>query len=637
MLRMVSLSDAGEPVRSRLPAVRGRRRPGPPPGPGPVGTRPAGHHRPGVVRAGARGPRPGLAPAAGLARRERGGAAAGPAPRGVGRPGGTRSAGPTASSTAAPGCRAPPSGWPGDDADPTPLEREFLATSQARADDARLAKERQIRHERRQNRRLRVLLAGVAALLLVAAGVGALAVDRGRDGRPRRDLAEQCVRGGAQHEALVGRSLTLRSTNRSVAALLAVRGLPDPTGPPVPSRRSSPPSRRPRGSSAISTSRATTGSTPRGSRAHRAPSWPGPPATSVSSASSTGTITHPFGAPLPRALDYVGAAGQRGREPGGAAGLHAARPRQVRRPRVARATATGGAVPAWSSTTSRRANGCSVRSRCRSAAEDVAISDYGDLVAVAGGYDGDLATYDVDDRPPAGATRRAAATRTGVKLSRDTAAVAFDGSGDVYLGSMAGPIRQVDPRTLEVRQDLPGAADVLTRGSRGHGRGAAGLTTCWSPPATRPCSPSTSTSGRRRWVADLRAELFPSRVRSSPSPKGSPGLLRQPLRAGRGARPGHGSEDRPPSRPSARQRRGSIGGVASGVAELVGFAAGEAAYSRWRLDGSDLVARLRVEDAAAPIGYDPSGSYLLVESLVGDRPDDGTASEWRRRGRPPTS
>ena len=58
----------------------------------------------------------------------------------------------------------------------------------------------------------------------------------------------------------------------------------------------------------------------------------------------------------------------------------------------------------------------------------------------------------------------------------------------------------------------------------------------------------------------------------------------------------------------------------------MGFAAGEAAYSRWRLDGSNLVARLRVEDAAAPIGYDPSGSYLLVESLVPDRPEDGTAS-----------
>ena len=64
----------------------------------------------------------------------------------------------------------------------------------------------------------------------------------------------------------------------------------------------------------------------------------------------------------------------------------------------------------------------------------------------------------------------------------------------------------------------------------------------------------------------------------------------------------------------------------------MGFAAGEAAYSRWRLDGSNLVARLRVDDAAAPIGYDPSGSYLLVQGSLGiSAPARGPRDGCRRR------
>jgi hypothetical protein len=47
--------------------------------------------------------------------------------------------------------------------------------------------------------------------------------------------------------------------------------------------------------------------------------------------------------------------------------------------------------------------------------------------------------------------------------------------------------------------------------------------------------------------------------------------------------------------------------------DLVGFAAGEAAYTHWTVDGSNLVARLRQEEAQAPIGYDPSSTYLVVQ------------------------
>jgi len=72
---------------------------------------------------------------------------------------------------------------------------------------------------------------------------------------------------------------------------------------------------------------------------------------------------------------------------------------------------------------------------------------------------------------------------------------------------------------------------------------------------------------------------------------------------------------------------GSVGdlvGVGAEGAELVGFAAGEAAYSRWQLDGSNLVARMRAPSGAAPIGYDPSGSYLLVKGRRGLWYDHGS-------------
>ena len=230
----------------------------------------------------------------------------------------------------------------GDDADPTPLEREFLATSQARADDARLAKERQIRHERRQNRRLRVLLAGVAALLLVAAGVGALALDRGREAARERDLAEQASETAA-HEALVGRSLTLRSTNRSVAALLAVqafRARPDDLSQ----------------SALLASFIASPGFLGyrylEGDDRLNAAGIPNTQRAVVAGTSShlgllnitTGTLTHPFGAPLPRALDYSVLRVSKDGEPGGPAALHAARPRQVRQPRVARGPGRAGVL-----------------------------------------------------------------------------------------------------------------------------------------------------------------------------------------------------------------------------------------------------------------------------------------------------
>ncbi|MEI5584321.1 MULTISPECIES: nSTAND1 domain-containing NTPase [unclassified Agromyces] len=98
--------------------------------------------------------------------------------------------------------------------DLTPLEREFLDASVRRSASERDAMREQARRDARQNRRLRVLLAAAGVLLLVTVGAVAVA---GRQGADARHQAEQ-----ATIEALVNRSLALRSTDRDIAALLAV-------------------------------------------------------------------------------------------------------------------------------------------------------------------------------------------------------------------------------------------------------------------------------------------------------------------------------------------------------------------------------------------------------------------------------
>ena len=83
--------------------------------------------------------------------------------------------------------------------------------------------------------------------------------------------------------------------------------------------------------------------------------------------------------------------------------------------------------------------------------------------------------------------------------------MAFDASGDVYLGSMAGPIREVDPRTLEVRRTfaaprLSSHVRLVVASPRNNVLVAAGNEALLAVDLA---------SGRRRWVADLRGELFP--------------------------------------------------------------------------------------------------------------------------------
>ena len=100
-------------------------------------------------------------------------------------------------------------------------ERDFIEASRAAADVVvrRLADE--ARRQRRQNRRLRALVVAAALLLVVAAVAGVVARNQGLAAKRGQDSARAAT-SAARHESLLRRSLDLRTTDRAVAAMLAV-------------------------------------------------------------------------------------------------------------------------------------------------------------------------------------------------------------------------------------------------------------------------------------------------------------------------------------------------------------------------------------------------------------------------------
>ncbi|UOY01173.1 WD40 repeat domain-containing protein [Blastococcus sp. PRF04-17] len=81
-----------------------------------------------------------------------------------------------------------------DDAQPTALEREFLAASQERAEDELREARDQVARERRARRRTRRLATGLAAVLVVALVAAVLAVRYQRDADARATEAERLSR-----------------------------------------------------------------------------------------------------------------------------------------------------------------------------------------------------------------------------------------------------------------------------------------------------------------------------------------------------------------------------------------------------------------------------------------------------------
>ena len=97
--------------------------------------------------------------------------------------------------------------------DLTDVERAFLDASAAHATAEQEQLEERARQDRRQNRRLRVLLGVAAGLIVLLAGAGSVAVVSSQEANAQRD--------SATIEALVATSLALQTSERDVSALLA--------------------------------------------------------------------------------------------------------------------------------------------------------------------------------------------------------------------------------------------------------------------------------------------------------------------------------------------------------------------------------------------------------------------------------
>ncbi|GAA1477125.1 hypothetical protein GCM10009623_15710 [Nocardioides aestuarii] len=489
------------------------------------------------------------------------------------------------------------------DAQPTSLERSFLEASIGHADAERTELERQARRERTQNRRLRILLAGVAAGLVGALVAGLVAVDRGRTAAVERDAARE-ARTLAAHEALVSRSLTLRTTNRSAAALLAVeawRGRRDPLS-----------------ESALL-------------------------GTFTDAPGFMGHLPLPYevsqGATIPGTSEAVIASGERlhvvDLDTGelGPAFERVVRPntnQQVLRvsgdgTRVAQlvfnpATVDDCGFPEQIEATNGRA--CTLLTVFDIASGralfgpvptpfsggDLALNHAGRIAAVTGGFNGDLATYDVDE-----ATRLAVLPGLprpeGAYNWRDTGAVTFDHSGRLYLGSMNGPLRVVDARTLKVQRTYPTPPFSthnfvsVTRGGLVVGTGDDQIVAL------------DRRTGRERWTVDLRddPDLWPCAAAAV-----APAMDRLYCGSLFGEVEERSLVDGQVTGIRRDPQFGEVGDLAvSRGNELVSFQYG---IHRWRLDGSGPIARIVAPGASAMAGYDDTGRLLDTVPLGGFGP-----------------
>jgi DNA-binding SARP family transcriptional activator/WD40 repeat protein len=314
--------------------------------------------------------------------------------------------------------------WAGRDA-PTlnDTERAFLAASRAGRDAEQY-------EDRRRIRRLRAGLVGVAGLLVVALIAGLLAVHSDQAARHQRDRA-RAAQLDSQLDALESQSVSLRSTNRGAAALLAVEAY----------------RRRPDAAARSALLATFTGS----------PGFVGyqylPAQHQVTGAlvpGSTKAVVALDGRDL-RLLDLAtGRLEARFAPP--AATLNNSVLRVSADGRYVAQLADMGSAPAatalsvYQVQTRRRVFG---PLRIPFPAGDVALNTDGTLVAVAGGPRGDLAVYRRADGQLVG-TLPGLGRPHGVNLTRTTAAVTFGPGGNLYLGSALGPIRDVDPTTMRL-------------------------------------------------------------------------------------------------------------------------------------------------------------------------------------------
>lgn len=491
----------------------------------------------------------------------------------------------------------------GEAAGLTALEVEFLEASKVRATSERQRERQRAQRQAQQNGRLRALVAGLASVLLLSALAAGFAVDQGREARRQRDVASSAQL-AAEHVALVNQSIALRASNRSAAALLAVEAYRQE--PDALAR-----------SALFGTFTASPGFL--GYRYLRDSFYGGVmvPHSTKSVISQEGQL---------RLVDT---------ETGALSGHFPPPPADLGGPYVLLKVSPDGrylgeayytphepceSVEAFSV---HNARACSrfvifdlatqqrVLGPIRPPFQigDLSFNDDSTLLALAGGYDGDVAVYRESDGRLLG-TRAGLPRPQGANLIQDTGAVAFDHRGNLYLGSMAGPIRELDPRTLAVRRTWN------TPPMSGHNY--AGVTadgTLIASGDEAMLSIDTNT-GRLNWTTDVT-----DGVNSEPCPflgvaEGAghiycgsfTGRIREfSLRSGQAT----GRYLDP--------QLGSVGQLAfsQNGDEMVAFGAQAPVVARWRLDGSGPVTRMIAPGNLSVGGFDSSGHLLMASTSTG--------------------
>ena len=346
-----------------------------------------------------------------------------------------------------------------DHPDLTETEAAFLDTSVADADVQRTALEARAARDARQNRRLRGLLVGAAVLSVIALVAGALALTSRNDAADRADAARR-AESEAQLESLVGTSLALRQNNRAIAALLAVEA-----------------HRRAPGTLARSALFGTFTGAPGFLGYQQLPAEnrvdgaviPGSDDAVVALDGrqlaildvGTGGIEERFGpydgGPLDETVTLNFS------DDGRRVAQLIQRTSDVRCT-DREAIAVSGAVGCAVLNVFDVANGQRILGPLTPPVGpgDVALDADGSTVAVAGGYNGDVAVLSLSDRTsPTDQDDWALLQRpprpAGFTIFRDTAAVDFGPDRRLYAGSMAGPVDVIDPATMAVidRFDAP--------------------------------------------------------------------------------------------------------------------------------------------------------------------------------------
>ncbi len=238
-------------------------------------------------------------------------------------------------------------------------------------------------------------------------------------------------------------------------------------------------------------------------------------------------------------------------------------------------------------------------------ADSVVFSPDDSRIYLSGGRDGTVLSYSLSD-PTVVARLEGLSAPADSRLQATTAGLAFVTGGLLAVGSVAGPVRLVDPISLRVVDQFDAPRGTTERFfAIDDGRALIGVGFVGQVRLD-----VVSRSGIPEWEAgtsdlvtdDCNAFTVAERFGRYYCGDTAGGLEERDLRTGGLIR-------------QLNAQNGNTGSIwlAKDQTELVAFGDFEPVVSRWRLDGSGPVSR-RMGEGFRPISYSPDGKSLLVES-----------------------